>query len=84
MASITIHNLDDDLIRRLRLRATIHGCSVEEEALDILRRAAAESTPPRNLVEAIRARLAPPNTVDLDLPVREAIRNQSPSLFNSS
>jgi phosphopantothenoylcysteine decarboxylase/phosphopantothenate--cysteine ligase len=40
MASITIRQLDDDLKRRLRLRAARHGRSMEDEARTILRRAA--------------------------------------------
>ena len=36
MASITVRNLDDDLKRRLRIRAAEHGCSMEQEARDIL------------------------------------------------
>jgi hypothetical protein len=32
MASITIRNLEDDLKRRLRIRAAGHGRSMEEEA----------------------------------------------------
>jgi len=37
MASITIRNLDDELKTRLRLRAALHGCSMEEEVRGILR-----------------------------------------------
>ncbi len=37
MASITIRNLDGDIMQRLRVRAAEHGCSMEEEARDILR-----------------------------------------------
>ena len=36
MASITIRNLNDDLKRRLRIRAAVHGCSMEQEARNIL------------------------------------------------
>jgi plasmid stability protein len=32
MANITIHNLDDAVKRKLRLRAAQHGRSMEEEA----------------------------------------------------
>ena len=39
MASITIRNLDDDLVVRLRARAAGYGCSMEEEAREILVRA---------------------------------------------
>src|SRR5262245_9011172 len=41
MASITIRQLDDDLKRRLRLRAARNGRSMEDEARTILRNAAA-------------------------------------------
>lgn len=37
MASITIRNLDDEVKRRLRVRAAEHGRSMEEEAREILR-----------------------------------------------
>ena len=36
MGSITIRNLDDDLKRRLRVRAAEHGRSMEEEVREIL------------------------------------------------
>ena len=48
---------------------------MEEEARDILRRVMAESAPPpRNLAASIRARIAPGDRIDLDLPVREPMR----------
>ena len=74
MASITIRNLEDDIKQRLRVRAAERGRSMEEEARDILRRVVGESAPPRNLAAAIRARVAPSERVDLDLPAREPMR----------
>lgn len=74
MASITIRNLDDDLKRRLRIRAAEHGRSMEEEARDILRRVMTEPPTPRNLSAAIRSRFASIGGVDLQLPPREPIR----------
>lgn len=74
MASITIRNLEDDLKRRLRVRAAEHGRSMEEEAREILRQMVGEAAPPRNLAAAIRARVVPFGGVDLDLPTREAMR----------
>ncbi len=74
MASITIRNLDDDIKQRLRVRAAEHGRSMEEEARDILRRVMGESVPPGNLAAAIRARVAPADRIDLELPTREAMR----------
>ncbi|MEZ2130704.1 MULTISPECIES: plasmid stabilization protein [unclassified Sinorhizobium] len=75
MASMTIRNLDERLKQRLRVRAATHGRSMEDEARDILRAALATTDlPARNLAEAIRARLQPTGGVELDLPVREPIR----------
>ena len=74
MASITIRNLDEGLKRRLRIRAAEHGRSMEEEAREILRQVVGAPAPPRNLAIAIRARVAPFGGVELELPVREAIR----------
>jgi len=74
MASITIRNLEDAVKQRLRVRAAEHGHSMEEEARNILRQVMAEATPPRDLAAAIRARVAPSARIDLDLPIREQIR----------
>jgi antitoxin FitA len=74
MASITIRNLEDELKRRLRIRAAEHGRSMEEEAREILRQVVGERAPPRNLAAAIRARVTPLGGVELDLPPREPMR----------
>lgn len=71
MASITIRNLDDTLKRSLRIRAAEHGCSMEEEAREILRQAIGRSAAPENLGEAIHRRFAAIGGVNLDLPTRE-------------
>ena len=70
MASITIRDLDDDVKTRLRVRAAEHHRSMEEEARLILREAVEPKKGPRNLAEAIRARIAPLGGVDLELPPR--------------
>ncbi len=44
MATLTVQNLDDDLVRRLRIRAAEHGRSAEAEHREILRRALASDT----------------------------------------
>ena len=51
MTTITVHNLDESLQQRLRLRAVQHGRSIEEEAHVILRTALGqeETTPVKNL-----------------------------------
>jgi plasmid stability protein len=74
MASITIRNLDDEVKRRLRVRAAEHGRSMEEEAREILRQVVGQEKPAHNLAAAIRARVAPLGGVDLDLPRREPMR----------
>ncbi len=74
MASITIPNLEDDLKRRLRIRAAEHGRSMEEEAREILRQVVSVPSPPVNLVGAIRARVAKVGGVELDIPAREPMR----------
>ncbi len=71
MASITIRNLDEEVKTRLRVRAAEHRRSMEEEVRLILRDAVGRPESPRNLVSAIRARIAPLGGVDLELPPRE-------------
>ena len=80
MASITIRNLDDDIKRRLRVRAAEHGRSMEEEAREILREMVGHSRPPLNLAHSLRARVAKIGGVDLDIPARDAMRN--PPVFD--
>ena len=74
MASITIRNLDEDLKRRLRIRAAEHGRSMEEEAREILRVVIGEPTPPADLAAAIRSRIAALGGAELDIPPREPMR----------
>ncbi len=75
MATITVRNLEDGLKRRLRIRAAEHGKSMEEEVRDILR-AALEQEPAteKGLGSRIRDRFAPLGEFELELPVREPIR----------
>lgn len=74
MASITIRNLDDDVKARLWVRAAEHHRSMEEEARLILREAVELKKAPRNLADAIRARIAPLGGIDLELPSRVPMR----------
>lgn len=74
MASITIRNLEDEIKQRLRVRAAMHGHSMEEEARDILRRVMGEGAPPQDLAAAIRARTSSSARAELDLPPREPMR----------
>jgi plasmid stability protein len=75
MAVMTIRNIDDAIKKRLRLRAAMHGRSMEDEARDILRSALSTEMPRlRNLGQAICERFGALGGVDLPDPVREAIR----------
>jgi plasmid stability protein len=75
MASMTIRNIDDQLKARLRVQAALHGRSMEDEARDILRAAlSVEPSRGASLIAAIRARIAPLEGIELEQPVREAIR----------
>jgi plasmid stability protein len=76
MASITIRNLDDDLKKRLRLRAAEHGRSMEEEARDILRETLSKQGTSRgqtglDLFNEIRALFEPLGGMELEIPPRE-------------
>jgi plasmid stability protein len=76
VATLTIRNIEDDLKRRLRIRAARHGRSMEEELRVILRAALAKSdTPSESLYDAIRAHFGPLGGVDLELPPRDPPRD---------
>lgn len=76
MTGMTIRNLDDQLKKRLRIRAASRGRSMEEEAREILRAAlSAESNQNRrNLADRIRSRIEKVGGVELDVLGREPIR----------
>ncbi|GGC03629.1 plasmid stabilization protein [Novosphingobium endophyticum] len=75
MAVMTIRNIDDAIKNRLRLRAAMHGRSMEDEARDILRSALSTEIPrPRNLGQAIHDRFGALGGVDLPDVPRESIR----------
>lgn len=79
MASITIRNLDDQTKNRLRVRAAHRRRSMEDEARNILREAlATDSAAPANLAKAISERFRPLGGVELELPVRESMREPPP------
>ena len=75
MASITIRRLEDAVKERLRVRASRHGRSMEEEAREILKVALADKGGSGgNLAQSIRRRFAPLGGVELSLPPREPVR----------
>jgi antitoxin FitA len=66
MSTLTIRNLDEDLKRKLRLRAAARNRSMTAEARDILRCVLSEEAAPAdNLAERIRALVEPLGGVDL-------------------
>ena len=68
MASLSVRKLDDDTLRRLRLRAADHGVSVEEEVRQII--AQAVSTPERLGDLAVRLFAPTYGGPELELPER--------------
>ena len=69
IAQVIIHNLEDELEVRLKVRAIQHGRSIEEEVHQILRNAVSEVAPARSgLGSRIAARFA---GVGLDEPLPE-------------
>lgn len=79
MAVMTIRNIDDAIKARLRVRAALHGRSMEDEARDILRSALSTEVPrPRSLGHAIHDRFAALGGVDLPETPREPARDPVP------
>lgn len=75
MASITIRNLDDEIKARLRVRASINGRSMEEEARRVLAEAVErEIVPGKALGTAIHKLFQPFSDIELELPAREPMR----------
>ena len=65
MTELNIQHLDDDLFRDLERRASLHGCSVEEELNSVLRRALGQEIPektseltPQEKVKALKEMFA--------------------------
>jgi phosphopantothenoylcysteine decarboxylase/phosphopantothenate--cysteine ligase len=77
MASITIRQLDDDLKRRLRLRAARNGRSMEDEARTILRHAASLEDGKLDARGDVREHAAPRGRVAAAAPAREAASGHS-------
>ncbi len=77
MASITIRQLDDDLKRRLRLRAARNGRSMEDEARTILRNAASLEDGKPEARDGARHHDAPSGRVAADAPAPAAASGHS-------
>ena len=70
MSNIIIHNFDDTIKAGLRLRASRHGRSMEEEALQILKQAVQSPVTGKELGSGIHSRFAAIGGVRLNLPLR--------------
>jgi len=58
MASLTIRNVDDELKSLLRQQAARHGCSMEQEVREILRRAVQTQPAGAGFAQRIQRRFA--------------------------
>jgi antitoxin FitA len=74
MANLTIRNFDDELKSLLRQQAARHGCSMEQEARDILRRAVQIQPAGPGFAQRIHQRFAGLDADDLPVPKRRAAR----------
>jgi len=75
VTSLTIRNLDEDLQRRLCMRAAENGRSMEQEARAILHTVLDEDVvPTKKLGTAIHERFKPFGGVELEIPPREPMR----------
>ncbi|KWR87885.1 FitA-like ribbon-helix-helix domain-containing protein [Cupriavidus sp. IDO] len=70
MAALAIRNIDQELKARLRIEAAQHGCSMEEEVREILRRALSKRPGPGGLGSRLHQRFATLVDPGLDLPLR--------------
>lgn len=73
-ANLTIRNPDDGLKARLRLRAAQQGHSMEEVRCILRRTLQAELLSGQSLVDSVRASVEPYGGIELELPVREPMR----------
>ena len=67
MANLSVRQLDDETISRLRIRAAKHGVSMEEEARRILRQSVAT---PVKIGELAQELFGKEHGVELELPAR--------------
>lgn len=70
MAAVTIRNLDEEVKKRLRIRAALHDRSMEAEIRAILEAAVSEPEPSQGLLNTILDRFGSLGGVELDLPQR--------------
>lgn len=79
MASITIRNVEEATKRKLKVRAALHGRSMEQEVREILSQAVKQKPQKAetgaDLAEAIHSRFARLGGVDLEPLPREFMRD---------
>jgi antitoxin FitA len=75
MASLTIRNLDNNLMAKLRLRAARHGHSMEAEAKTILAQTLNPPVQGQNLAEAVHLRFESLSIDPLPIPPRQTLRD---------
>lgn len=71
MATLTIHDLDDDVQARLRVQAAKHGQSMEAEARELLSAALPGAGMPQRPGSLIREQFAHLGGVELSIPPRD-------------
>lgn len=77
MATLTIRNLDETIKSNLRMRAALHGRSMEEEVRRILRQTLSRPLPAGKLGTRLAKRFAEVGGVDLP-PVKRSSARQPP------
>ena len=73
MATLTVHNLDEELKQSLRQRAAEHGCSMEKEVRSILHQVLQPPINERGLGQRLAQRFSEVSA-DLELPHRQRPR----------
>jgi plasmid stability protein len=73
MATLHIRDLKDSVKESIRIRAAVHGRSMEAEARAILEQAAGKQEPEEHLYLRIRRAVTKYGPMDLDIPPREGL-----------
>ena len=74
MSTLTIRNLDDETKTLLRTQAARHGCSMDQEVRDILRRAVQAPLAGGDFTRRIQQRFAGLEAENLPIPERRPAR----------
>ena len=80
MGQVLVRNLDDSVIERLKTKAALKGCSLEQEMRDVLA-AAAPLTPDERiaLFRKIRAKSPPLKDFDVGAAIRAGRDDELPA-----